>query len=85
MAGQSFLTDRAAWTDQAAQRDESCESCGYPHDTGDTVLVDAKGRVACSTRCANWLTADDQKREMETRRAWIKRRDRAESARFQIE
>ena len=79
MAGQSFLTDQAAWTDQAAQRDDPCESCGYPHDAGDSVLVDAKGRVTCSAHCANWLTADDQKREMQRRRDWTAARNRAEA------
>ncbi len=51
--------DSAAWTDEAAQRDDSCEYCGYPFNTGESVYVDDRGRVACSTRCANRLTESD--------------------------
>lgn len=36
-----------------AQRDEYCEECGYPFNSGDDIIIDADSeRIFCSVKCA---------------------------------
>lgn len=37
---------------EPAQRDEQCDGCGYPFDTGQTVLAYEDGSVYCGSGCA---------------------------------